>query len=300
VKTFSSDLAATYASGSSTLCACLKVLRSDGVAYLFTSADRDVTVGGEIYVSAHGLSISNLVNQSSLAVDNMEFPVLPDESTYPQVDIIAGRWDKAQFWLFECDYTDPSLAGGSNAVGEASRDDINLLKRGWGGESDTLRSSRKFELRGLKQALQQPVGAVTSKTCRYRLGSTAMPAGLCLVDLSSFTNEYPVTGVTSRHVFTCSGASEADDYYGDGIAISLDGANEGYERKVKTFAASIFTLAMEFPFTVSIADNFRFIAGCRKRLTEDCQAKFDNVLNFGGEPHMTGIDAITADPEVSV
>jgi hypothetical protein len=71
----------------------------------FTSADRDVIVGSDTYLAATGLDVSNLVVQAGLAVDNMELTVFPDEVSYPQADIIAGRWDNAKFWLFECDYT---------------------------------------------------------------------------------------------------------------------------------------------------------------------------------------------------
>ncbi len=305
MKTFSVALAAAYASGSTTLCACLRVVRTDGVVEAFTSADVDVVVGSDTYLAATGLDITKLVVQATLAVDNMEMTVLPDEVTYPQVDILAGRWDTARFWLFECDYTDPALAGGAD-VGDAPRTDINLLKRGTTGEADTLRSTRKFEFRGLKQALQQPLGSVTSKTCRYRLGSTSMPYGLCMIDLdggspsADWTKTHTVTAVASRHQFTCSGATEVDDFFGEGTATSLDGENAGYTKKVKTFAAGVFTISLEFPFTVNIGDTFRFVAGCRKRRTEDCRDKFDNVLNFGGEPDMPGTDLLTADPLVAV
>lgn len=300
MKTFSVALAAAYASGSTTLCACLRVLRTDAVVERFTSADVDVTVGGEIYLAATGLDITNLVVQAGLAVDNMEIIVLPDEASYPQADILAGRWDNAAFWLFECDFTDTALSAGV-AVGSGSRNDINLLKRGTTGEADTLRSTRRFEFRGLKQALQQQVGAVTSKTCRYRLGSTAMPEGLCMVDLNAgsppdWTRTYAVTTVTSRHVFACSAASEASDFYGEGTATFVDGENAGYSLKVKSFAAGVFTTSLETPFTLTVGDHVTVVAGCRKRLIEDCQAKFDNVVNFGGEPHVPGADLLTADP----
>ncbi|MEO6710027.1 MAG: DUF2163 domain-containing protein [Planctomycetota bacterium] len=309
MKTFSVGLTAAYASGGSTICACLRVLRTDGVVENFTATDQDLTIGGESYDSATGLDITNLVVQSSLAVDNMEMHVFPDETGYPQADILAGRWDNARFWLFECDYTDAGLAAGSpvgagltDSPSSAERTDINLLKRGTTGEADTLRSTRRFEFRGIKQALQQPVGAVTSKTCRYRLGDSK-----CRVDLGTsigspseaLTNIYPTTAVASRRVFTCAAATEVSDFYGEGTAEGVAGANAGYRRKIKSFAAGLFTLALEMPFPVGVGDTFEFVAGCRKRLLEDCKAKFDNVLNFGGEPHLPGVDLITADPEIA-
>ncbi len=69
MKTFAAGLAGAYASGSTSLCVCLRVLRRDGVIATFCSADRDVTIGGEVYLAAVGLGISNLVVGAGLAVD---------------------------------------------------------------------------------------------------------------------------------------------------------------------------------------------------------------------------------------
>ena len=289
MKTIPAGLLAAYQSGATTICACLRVERTDGVIERFTSHDQDVlitTLGAPYdgaYMAATGLDVSNLVVQASLAPDNMELTVLPDETSYPQADILAGRWDAAKFRLFECSYADTTLG-------------VNLLKRGTTGEADTMRSTRRFEFRGLKQALQQQVGAVTSKTCRYRLGSTAMPAGLCMVDLAPFTATYLVSGITSRHVFTCAAAAEVADYYGEGTVTFVDGENAGYSMKIKTFAAGVFTTSLETPFPLTVGDSVTVVAGCRKRLLEDCKAKFNNVLNFGGEPHVPGADLLMADP----
>ena len=305
MKTFPSALAAKYASGSTSFCAFLRVVRQDGLILGFCSADHDVsipdfTVAGilvpaTVYQSAPGLGISSLVSAAGASVDNMELTVSPDETAYPQVDIIAGRWDNAAFVLGEVDHLDPTAG-------------INILKRGRTGEATTLRSSNKFEFRGLKQGLQQSIGTVVSKTCNWRLYSTAKPYGLCFVDPTPFTHEHTVSAIEGAHQFTCSGTTEPIDYYGEGSATGVGGPNDGYSVKVKDFAAGVFTLALPFPFPVSIGDVFRFQAGCRKRHSRtlanptgvsDCADKFFNVVNFGGEPHGVGIDQLTAPPDLT-
>ncbi len=289
MKTIPSGLLAVYASGGATICACLVVQRPEGTYERFTSTDADVTVSGAgapydgTYQASTGLDVSNLVSQSNAAVDNMEMTVLPDEVSYPQNDILAGLWDNSPFWLFETSWLDPTLG-------------INLLKRGETGEAKTIRVNRNFEFRGLKQAWQQSVGAVTSRTCRARLGDAK-----CTIDLAStdgWTNTYATTAVASRHVVTCSAATEVDDFYGDGIATGITGPNAGFAQKIKSFAAGVFTFSLAFPYTIGIGDTFEFQAGCRKRLDEDCKTKFDNVLNFQGEPHVPGTDLLTADPDL--
>lgn len=276
---------------SQTLCYCLQVVRTDGVVALFTSADSPVTVNtGDpdfdgTYESATGLDVSDLVAQASLAVDNLEIIVHPDEATYPGVDILAGRWDGAEFRLFETDYVDPT--------------NVNPLKRGRTGEADTLRATNRFEFRGLKQALQQQLGSVTSKTCRYRFGSQSMPDGLCMLDLHEFRTTYLITAVASKRQFTCGAAAEAADYYKEGTALAVDGANENFSQKVRSFSAGVVTLALPMPYALQIGDAIELTAGCQKRLIEDCKTKFNNVLNFGGEPDVPGADILTGDPETS-
>jgi uncharacterized phage protein (TIGR02218 family) len=46
---------------------------------------------------------------------------------------------------------------------------------------------------------------------------------------------------------------------------------------------------------VTPGDRFRVVAGCDKR-ADTCRAKFDNLLNFRGFPHIPGDDWVTAYP----
>lgn len=64
---------------------------------------------------------------------------------------------------------------------------------------------------------------------------------------------------------------------------------------MRTFAlGGVITLSLPMLLTVAVGNSFSIVAGCRKRLAEDCVAKFNNVLNFQGEPHLPGIDQLTA------
>jgi hypothetical protein len=53
-------------------------------------------------------------------------------------------------------------------------------------------------------------------------------------------------------------------------------------------------------YTVQVGDTYSLVAGCRKRLDEDCAAKFGNELNFQGEPHRPTVDDIVSTPVPSV
>lgn len=281
MKTLPSGLAAHYQGDALTTAVAVKITRVDGAVYAYTSHDVDAVISGVNY-RASGLIDSAFESGDSLAVDNLALTTLDDGTIFAREDVIGGLWQNAAVYFFRYNWTNLS-------------DGIEPLTAGTIGEVQMMQGQVRAEVRGLQQYLQQPVGIVSSKTCRARLGDSA-----CTVDLTSLTHSGTVTGVTSRQLFTASGLTQSADYFGDGLVEWLTGDNAGLSQKVKTHATGgVFTLALPLPSTITIGDTFTAIAGCRKRLTEDCKTKFSNVLNFQGEPHRPGIDELTAEPDAT-
>ena len=274
-------LASHLASGGTTLAWGLKITRRDLTVYWFTSFQRDIEIGGVEYLAGPGLDVQSLVGSAGFAVDNTELTILADGVIITRADILAGRWNYAAFELFQFNWADTSQGRIVFMVGTL-------------GEVTPQRGAYKVELRGLQQYLQQPVGAVSTKTCRARLGDAR-----CRKVLTSFTHVGTVSAVTSNQVFVDNARTEADDYFAEGELTWTRGDNDGITVKVKTYASATdtFTLAIPMAFPIQVGDTFSAIAGCRKRLDEDCRLKFDNVLNFQGEPHRPAVDDITASPE---
>lgn len=281
-KVIPAGLLSNYHSDSPTVAWAIKITRTDDAVYGWTSADRDATIDAVIYESAPGLSVASFASSAGLAVDNSELTVPADDTIITRADILAGRWNNAAYLLFKYDWTDVS-------AGE------EVISAGFLGELHPRSGAYVAELRALQQYLQQPVGAASTKTCRARLGDA-----MCMVDLGGWTETGTITGVTSKQVFTDSSRTEADDYFGEGILTWTAGLNTGLSQKVKTYASDTFTLSLPMIFDVQIGDTYSVIAGCRKRLDEDCAAKFSNELNFQGEPHRPTVDELTSSPEVNV
>lgn len=292
------DLLDHYQTGATTAAWGILLVRADGTEYGWTSSDRDAVGHASwpaalvdvVFRSAPGLDVQAFATSASLAVDNTELTVLADESVITRADIIAGRWDNAAYTLFRYNWADLS-------------DGVEVRSVGSLGELQPRAGSYVAELRGLQQYLQQPVGSVSTKTCRYRLGSTSKPAGLCMVDTSdvAWTKTGTLSNVTSKQVVRDSTRAEAADFFGEGIFTFDDGLNAGLSQKVKIHAADgTFTFSLPMIFMPEVGDAYTVVAGCRKRLEEDCRDKFDNVINFGGEPHRPVIDELTSAPDVNV
>jgi uncharacterized phage protein (TIGR02218 family) len=141
---------------------------------------------------------------------------------------------------------------------------------------------------------------VTQKTCRANFADFPEPRlnAPCRLDPADWTVAGEISTLTSNQVFADDSRSEPDDWFGDGILTWTTGLNAGYRQKVKTYTDDgEITLMLPMLFEVQVGDTYEMIAGCRKRLLEDCKAKFDNVLNFQGEPHLMGVDALVAAPD---
>lgn len=278
-------LAAAFATRETTMAVALKITRADATVFGFTTHDVNDVVSGVTYSANPGLTVTDIQIAANAAVGNLELTTLHDGAVFTTADILNGVWRNAAFIIFRYNWAD--LAGG-----------IDTLVSGTLGEVTLKQNTVTAELRDLRQYLQQSVGSASSKTCRYRLGSTSKAdGGLCLKVLTAFTYTGTLTGATSNQVFRDSARTEAVNWFDEGEITWTGGANAGLSAKIKSYALDgTFTLALPMYGAVAIGDTYSAVAGCRKRLEEDCVAKFDNVLNFGGEPHRQGINDLTKSP----
>lgn len=81
-------------------------------------------------------------------------------------------------------------------------------------------------------------------------------------------------------------------YFSYGVIKMTSGANAGLSMEVGSYAPGTITLRLALPYPVAIGDSYSLVAGCGKRFTEDCVAKFSNGINFRGEPFLPGTDQI--------
>ena len=275
MKTLPTALAAHIATRDTTLATALRITRTDGQVFGFTTHDLDDTVAGVTYLADPGLDVSDIVLSADAAVGNLQLTTLHDGTTFTLADVLGGVWRNAAFLIFRYNWANPA-------------DGIDILLTGTVGEFELKRNTIVAELRDFRQYLQQSVGDASSKTCRARLGD-----GRCAKDVAAYTHTGALTGVTSNLAVTDSARSEVAGWFDEGEITFTSGANAGRAVKIKSFAGGVFTLALPVFAPLAIGNSYTAVAGCRKRLAEDCRDKFDNVLNFVGEPHRMGVNSLT-------
>lgn len=289
-KTIPIALASNFASGAATPAYALRVTRKDAEVFGFTSARRSVEIGGVMYDAAQGLDASAIVASAGLDTDNLELTTLDDGTLFTHADVVGGVWQGAAFLIFKYNWAAPT--DGTEAVMAGTFGNVGL-KQG----------AVVVELRGLQQYLQQPVGNITSKTCRARFADYPRPNGnnRCGLNPATWTYAHTVGAVTSRREFAIvrTGDALADNWLTEGLLTFTGGPNAGHVAKVRSHTSGVVVLATDLPYLPVLGDTFNALAGCRKRLDEDCAGKFSNERRFQGEPHRPSIDTLTSAPEPS-
>ncbi len=221
---------------------------------------------------------------TGLAVDNSQAIGALSDAGVSEEDIRAGRFDRARVEHWLADWSRPELRV--------------LLFVGHFGEIRRADGAFEVELRGLSDGLNAPVGRTLKRSCDRRLGDAS-----CRFDLDrpGFRAEAEVEAVASGAILTVTGLDGFDaDWFRSGALTWLSGSNAGEASSVKAdtiLAGGGRRLALwrEPGVEVRVGDRLRIEAGCDKQ-AGTCQAKFDNLLNFRGFPHIPGDDWVAAYP----
>jgi uncharacterized phage protein (TIGR02218 family) len=284
MRTIAPELQARLDTGATKLCRCWLVRRQDGVTLGFTDHDADLVFDGVTFGASSGMDASALQSATGLGVDNAEALGALSNAAVREADIRAGRYDRAEIWHWLVDWERPELRA--------------LQFRGSFGEIRRADGGFEVELRGLAEALNAPVGRTVLRTCDRALGDAR-----CGFDLSTpgFGGEGVLLEGSRGAGLVADGLDGfASGWFTHGVLTWLSGANTGTKSAVKTDrpAGSVRRLMLwRSPgYAVATGDRFRMAAGCDKR-ADTCRAKFDNLLNFRGFPHIPGEDWVTAYPK---
>ena len=272
------------AAGVTTVCRCWDVARGDGAVLGFTDHDRDLSFDGVVYRAGTGLTARAFAQGTGLAVDNSEAMGALSDAAVSEADIEAGRFDGARLHAWVVNWADVSQRA--------------LRFRGSFGEITRRGGAFEVELRGLTEALNQPQGRVFQAGCEAVLGDAR--CGLDL-DAPGFSIEAEVESVEGGRTFAFASLPRPDGWHERGRLRVLRGAAEGLTGMIRTDRADArrrIELWQALGAPVVPGDRVRLEAGCDKR-AETCRAKFGNLLNFRGFPHIPGDDWQTAYPKAS-
>lgn len=278
MKTISPALQTHLSNELATLATLIKITRSDAQIMGFTSFDKDLVVSGVTYKADGAFQASAIQNRAALSTDNLDIIGMLDSASISEADLRAGLYDHARIDVYLCNWADLSQG-------------VVQLRRGWLGQVKVIGGKFQAELRGLHDLLQRPFGKVYSPECRHTFGD-----GNCTINLAAQTVTGSVSSVADASRFTDTARSEADGIFEYGLLTWSSGANAGLSMEVKSYVGKQFTLWLPMPHAIGVGDAYAVYKGCDKRFAT-CQSVFNNTVNFGGFPHLPGVDRILNYPD---
>ncbi|TZG29276.1 DUF2163 domain-containing protein [Sphingomonas montanisoli] len=249
---------------------CWRIDRSDGVTVGFTSADRDLSVGGLDYRARPGMLPSAVRLSETFDVDTLDVSGAIDDAAISAGDLAAGRWDGARVRLYAVDRGHPD-------------DAPMLIARGRLGDVEQQDRGFTAELRGVTAVLERPVIEQTSPECRAELGDRR-----CRVAMAGRRRMVRVVEAVDATNVRIDGDAGGAEF---GRIDWFTGANSGLTANVRTGAGDMLSLFEAPAFALAVGDMGELIEGCDKGFAT-CRDRFGNAANFRGEPHLPGNDLL--------
>ncbi len=255
-----------------TLAFCWRLARRDGVVLGFTSHDADVMINGLMYRASPGMIPSAIERSAGFDADAMELAGVLTSDALTDDDLASGRWDGAQLELFAVNW-------------EAPEDDPIPLITGSLGAVDMKGISFSAEMKGATARFDRIVVEETSPECRASLGDRK-----CRVDMAGRVDVIPIAGVADN-VVTLS-TPVPNSIFASGRLRWLDGKNAGLTSTILDHQGDVLILSDAPYFPAAPGSRIELTQGCDRRFAT-CATRFNNAINFRGEPHLPGNDLLT-------
>lgn len=269
---------------------CVRIVATSGLVVRLTAYPRNLTMSnGTVYSVEKGYEFSGFGSTSSMSPASVDLTgILGLGVTRDQ--LATGVFDSARVYLFATNFLAPI-------------EDEEVLALFTLGKT-TLQDERYVsEMMSLVDALNQSVGPIYTAQCQNVWADQTLDGNIIATDrsrcmgprsapdgpqMATYKVTGTVTGVTSQYQFQDTARTEADEWFTAGQVRFITGANAGLkpaQLKQSTAGGQIVMHEAAY-YPIAIGDQYEMIPGCRKRLGEDCVAKFANGKNFNGFPHI--------------
>lgn len=287
MRDISNELKTAFVNG--TRATLMKIVTRRGKIYGYTDHTVELDVEGVKYVPAPGLSRIQLARTINDTVSNQDIGSAWVDA--PEEALLAGEFDNAEIEISFCDWSNPA---NGKLVMEHGR--LGVIQ--W--TADGFRADMQSWMRDLQKLINIPVTA----GCRHRLFSQPNDSpklttvGACMLNKVDYRCVGAVTStVVPKLVYnveiTSGTIADPLNWFAGGHMIVQDVASDSqlYRRPLMIKSSTLLSAnnyKIEFflptPLDLGTAQ-IHIYPGCDKTM-ETCKNKFDNVINFGGFPHI--------------
>ncbi len=270
----SSQLQESFALSTTSIATCWHLQLKNGSTFGFTNMDFALEVDGIKYHADSGFYPGSLLTSKQLKEDDFEAYGILDSQLINEKDILKGLYDDAQVMIFLVDYLNP-------AHGKV------VIRSGYIGNIQIKGQQFIAKICGPIQACDKTIGIHYSPLCRAKFGDDR-----CKMCKTSFSKTGIISEVLSEIKFSDPSRTETENYFAFGEITFQSGLNTGFTTEIRSSIAQVIELMLPLPDPLQIGDRYTIIAGCDKQFST-CTTKFNNALNFRGEPHIPQSDRIS-------
>lgn len=250
------------------------ITRTDGTIIRFAESDEAITVGADTFAIIPGLQISGVKHTSNGEMPSCEIiAVHGDGYVFDSADIDVGLFDGAAVQIYIVDR-------------------LNLTRKGllFTGSISTISYEPcdhqiTFEVKGPAASARILMTQKRSPMCRTDLFST-----LCGLDKTAYDVASTVATIVDGFTFTVTGSlAQADGYFSQGVLLT----SSGVAFVMANWVQSTQTITTYLPSNriLTVGLGLTLYPGCDMTLGAGGCGKFNNQLNFQGEPHFLGTAA---------
>lgn len=259
MRTIPIQLAASLATGRTSLCLLTKMRLKDGTILAFTTLDAPLTYtdgpdGPILYTPMNSLAMSEQVTSASMAVDNVIASGLIQNAGITEQQIRAGIFNHARFWIYRVNFLDLSQGH-------------YIWASGTTGETKFSENGFSVEMRAKTQQLKQPISEAYTLTCPVEYGSPP-----CGKEFEWYDAEIETVDVNEPdRVFTVNGDSSwpGGQKFRYGVVRVITGDNAGAEIEVERHDGDEIDLLLPMPYAFTQGDEIQVRIDCNKEARDD-------------------------------
>ncbi len=252
-----------------------RILRKDGTALGFTSHDRDLTFAGLRHRAAPGMVPSAIRRDASLESELLEVEGVLTSDAICAADLAAGRFDGAHISVGVVDWETYEFAS---------------LFAGTLSTVSTTGNTFEAQLRSAKEAFLDDLVPRTSPTCR-----AAFCGEDCQLNAARFTHIATLSQIEHASGTTTFSGGPAAVNMQHGFLRWIDGPQAGILMAIADTSDQSLILDAVLDETLTIGARAMLQEGCDHTLST-CASRFNNAINFRGEPYVPGNDLLARYP----
>ena len=267
--------------GVTTICHCWRLTRRDGQVSGFTDHDQPLTIDTTVCSPECGFGASEARDTLGLAADTVDVEGALSSAAITEADIAAGLYDGATIETFLINWRSPAdfVRLRTATIGKITRVDQRFVA----------------ELESLVHTLDRPSGRFISRACDADLGDARCRA---LLDHADFSASGAVVEPMFGKAFMATGLETyGAGWFTHGTLTWTSGPAAGRIERIEEHrldpTGAMLVLRPGGGYSPIAGETFSVSAGCNKTFAT-CKAKFDNIVNFRGFPHLPGNDAAYA------